>query len=246
MVEGQLEGERIVAVIQARMTSTRLPGKTLKTVAGVPMLQVMLDRVAGGPNEVIHVIATSSDPTDDDIARLCEQLGIPCVRGALGDVLARYVQALDRFEPDVALRLTGDNPLLEAAAIDAGLVAWKGREEKKAVGVCNHLSDRRDPLGYCVEVFEPDALRRSHQGDRTPEEREHVTLAFKRAGVYDSFHILNRDLRGLRWTVDTREDFEYVSRLFEELGTDVSAPEAVRWCQENPHPGDLGEDGYYR
>lgn len=246
MSDGPSKDQRIVAVIQARMTSSRLPGKTLETMAGRPMLQVMLERLRGGANNVAYVVATSADSSDDSIAELCAELQLPCVRGELHDVLARYVRALDIFEPDVALRLNGDNPLLDAAAVDAGLVAWEAQEQEKAVGVSNHLSDRWDPLGYCVEVFDPDALRQLHRKERTDTEREHVTLAFKRIGGYESFHILGRNLRHMRWTVDTKQDFDYVTHLFEELGTDVSASEAVSWCEKNRHPGDLDEDGRYR
>ena len=112
--------------------------------------------------------------------------------------------------------------------------------------MCNHLEDRTDPLGYCVEVFEPDALRRLEREALTPEETEHVTLGFKRRGLYGSFHILAERLTGMRWTVDREEDFLYLTRLFEAVGRDVSAETAVRWCRVHPHPGDLTAEGAYQ
>lgn len=239
--EDRGEGEGgALAVVQARMSSTRLPGKTLRKMAGVPMLKLLLDRVGGGESRLSVVVATSDEASDDPVAKLCTREGIPCVRGSLEDVLGRYVQVVERFEPGAVVRLTGDNPLVDARAVNAGLRAFRESAGSGArhVGVSNHLGDRTDPYGYCVEVVRPEALRELHGSDPPPEEREHVTLGFRcRARFrYDGFSILPGDQRDLRWTVDTEEDFRYVERLFKALGPFCTAEQAVRWSTCISHP----------
>lgn len=229
------------------MSSTRLPGKSLKPIQGRPMLQLMMERLHSGDDDVLHVVATSTDPSDDPVAHLCARMEIPCVRGSLEDVLGRFIRVLDRFEPDVVVRLTGDNPLDDARAVLAGLEAFFGRVQagEATVGVSNHLQDRTDPYGYCVEVVRAEALRILDESDVTREEREHVTLGFRqREGFsYDGYSILSGDHSNLRWTVDTEQDFRYVERLFKELGPDCPAEEAVQWSRANPHPSADPEAG---
>lgn len=238
--EGRGDGEGdALAVVQARMSSTRLPGKTLREMAGAPMLKLLLDRLAAPECGASVVVATSDEGSDDPVAELCTKEGVPCVRGSLEDVLGRFVRVVERFGPDVVVRLTGDNPLVDARAVNAGLRAFRegaGRGPRH-VGVSNHLEDRTDPYGYCVEVVRPEALRELDRSEPMPEEREHVTLGFRRAdfGV-DSYSILPGDQRRLRWTVDTEEDFRYVARLFEAVGPECTAESAAKWSESNPHP----------
>lgn len=240
---GDLEEKaRTLAVIQARMTSTRLPGKTLRKIEGVPMLGILLDRLRPAPPGVELVVATSRDTTDAPVAEFCVAGGVTCVRGDLDDVLGRFVLAIDRFEPDILVRLTGDNPLVDTRALEAGLRAYKRDVSgTEADGVSNHLEDRTDPYGYCVEVVRPSAIRRLHASGPTAEECEHVTLGLRRRGHYHGFGILSGDQRSLRWTVDTAEDFCYVKALFSDLGLDCSAEAAVQWSRAHRHPS-AGKD----
>lgn len=231
----------IVAITQARMSSTRLPGKSLKTMLEQPMLGIMFQRLNKENHQVLHVVATSQDVSDDPIALFCRDEGIPCIRGSLDDVLARYVEALDYFQPKIGIRLTGDNPIINNRAVEAGLRAFEELNGSSAKGVCNHLVDRTDPLGYCVEVFEPDALRWLHRQDLSKSEREHVTLGFKHCNQYESFAILKGDQRYMRWTVDTPIDFDYQSKMFEAIGIHGSAEEALIWTRANPHPLNIQE-----
>jgi spore coat polysaccharide biosynthesis protein SpsF (cytidylyltransferase family) len=209
------------------------------------MLQLMMERLEAWQSEILHVIATSTHPSDDAIEEMCAQLGLPCERGPLDDVLGRYVQVLDRYDPEVALRLTGDNPVVDARAIAVGLEAFQARAEgADVVGVSNHLDDRTDPYGYSVEVVRPEALRRLHASGPSDDEREHVTLGLRRRPRwrYESYSILTGDQSNLRWAVDTTEDFQYVEHLFEQLGKDCTAEEAVQWSRENPHPRCAGQE----
>lgn len=226
----------IVAITQARMSSTRLPGKSLREMLGRPMLGLMFERLNHGNTRVLHAVATSADPSDDPIEEFCRTTNIPVIRGSLHDVLARYIKAIDYFEPQVVMRLTGDNPIIDNRAIKVGLDAFDACEASESVGVCNHLDNRSDPLGYCVEVFEPDALQWLHQQELDRSEREHVTLGFKNRGQYSSFSILDGDFHEMRWTVDTPEDFQYQRRMFEAIGLHGSAEAALAWTKDNPHP----------
>lgn len=226
-----------LALLQARMSSTRLPGKALRPMNGVPVLELLVERVGDSWDGGRLAVATSDHPSDDPIAAWCERRGIACVRGELEDVLARFVAALERYRPEVVVRLTGDNPLVDGRAVAAGIEAYRRRSgDGRVAGVSNHLEDRTDPYGYCVEVVRPGALRELLASDPSPEEREHVTLGLRRRGRLESYGILPGDLRSLRWTVDTGEDFDYVERLFAELGPACSAEEAARWCEAHPHP----------
>ena len=240
-----------LALLQARMSSTRLPGKALRPMNGVPVLELLVDRVGDSWDGGRLVVATSDQLValapadrqslpagpDDPIAAWCERRGVACVRGALEDVLARFVAALERYRPDVVVRLTGDNPLVDGRAVAAGVEAFRRRcGDGQATGVSNHLEDRTDPYGYCVEVVRPGALRELLASDPSPEDREHVTLGLRRRGRLESYGILPGDRRSLRWTVDTGEDFDYVESLFVELGPACTAEEAVRWSHGTPHP----------
>lgn len=200
------------------------------------MLQLLVARVADPKCPASVVVATSDEASDDPVAKLCTREGIACIRGSHDDVLSRFVRVVELFKPDVVVRLTGDNPLVNAKAVSAGLQTFRQRAGR--VGVSNHLEDRTDPFGYCVEVVRSDALCELARSQPTPEEREHVTLGFRRRTrfSYESYSVLPGDLSNLRWTVDTEEDFSYVQRLFEELGSDCAVEEAVRWSQAHPHP----------
>lgn len=232
---------KIVSLIQARMSSSRLPGKSLREMLGRPMLQLMLERVSGVEG-VETIVLTSLDASDDPIEALCDDLGYRCLRGSLDDVLGRYVMAVEELEPEIAIRLTGDNPIIDARAVRAGIEAYRVtcRPCTPPVGVCNHLEDRTDPLGYCVEVFHPEALRWLATVAERPDEREHVTLGFKYRDLYAPFTILDGEHAALRWTVDTEADFAYMSAMFEALGEAAPAEQALAWAAEHPHPSQEG------
>ncbi len=100
-----------LAILQARMTSTRLPGKVMEPLSGAPMIQRQIERISRATRLSGLVVATSVDPSDDELAAFVSSLGVPVVRGPLDDVLGRYVQAIDAFEPSVVVRLTADCPL---------------------------------------------------------------------------------------------------------------------------------------
>jgi spore coat polysaccharide biosynthesis protein SpsF len=212
--------------VQARMGSTRLPGKVLADLAGAPMLQRQLERVSRARTLDRIVVATSTDPTDDPIAKLCEQLNVDCYRGDLADVLARFTGALDEFtvgsgsDPEVVVRITADCPLMSPEVIDSVVNAFFTPTEN--IPDCDYMSNTliaTFPDGVDVEVIRVSALREVARTSTDPHEREHVTL-----GIYrhpELFEVRNftgeTDLSDLRWTVDLQEDLEFVRWVYSQL-----------------------------
>ena len=209
------ESHLTIAIVQARMGSTRLPGKVLADLEGAPMLQRQLERVARAHTLDQIVVATSTDTEDDPIAELCEQLGFDCFRGDLDDVLKRFVGAIAAHSPEVVVRITADCPLMSPAVIDAIVTEFHETD-------CDYLSNTLEPSypdGVDVEVVRASALREIAATSTDPHEREHVTL-----GVYrrpKEYRVANyrgdQDLSGLRWTVDSAEDLAFVRWVYAEL-----------------------------
>ena len=232
---------KIVGILQARMGSTRLPGKTLATVLGCPMLSVILERVKPAHLVEQWVVATTSLPQDDVLEDLVAKSGFACFRGHPEDCLDRYYQAATAHSASLVVRLTADNPL-----VDAGLVDWVVDEFRQTPS-CDYASNaltRTFPVGLSAEVFSYDALATAWRED-TSSNREHVTPY-----IYmnpQKFGILrltgNEDHSRLRWTVDTSEDLWFVRQVFEFFNrTDFTWQEALQavlahpdWSASNAH-----------
>ena len=204
-----------IAIVQARMGSTRLPGKVLADLCGAPVLQRQLERVRRATSLDRVVVATSTDETDLPIVELCESLDVPCFRGDLNDVLARFLGAINEFNPEVVVRITADCPLISPSVIDSIVHSFFESD-------CDYLSNTLDPTfpdGVDVEVVRVRALRALARLDTDIHEREHVTL-----GIYrrpEQFVVRNftgdPDLSNLRWTVDSPEDLELVRWVYTKL-----------------------------
>lgn len=202
-------------IVQARMTSTRLPGKVLLPLADEPMLTRLVERLRRVQRADGIVIATTSNATDDPIATLCAQLGVPCHRGSEHDVLSRYADAARLHGVDVVVRITADCPLIDPVLIDQVIAAY---EEGDSDYVSNMLPPTW-PYGMAVEVFSATALAQAHTEATQPAEREHVTpFVYWHPERYRLRNVASPvDLSQHRWTVDTPEDYELVRRLFEHL-----------------------------
>ena len=206
-----------LAILQARTTSTRLPGKVLLTLEGEPMILRQLERIKRAKSIDAIVVATSIDPSDDELTRLLNDHGYDVVRGPLDDVLARFIEALDDFPAETVVRLTADCPLISPVVID--LVV----NEFHASGA-DYLSNTLNPTypdGLDVEVVKASVLREVAEEATDQPEREHVTLGIYRKpekhvvkNFADPQGLNNSDLR---WTVDNPDDFEFVSQIYAAL-----------------------------
>lgn len=203
---------RVVAVIQARMGSTRLPGKTMMDLAGIPLLDRLLRQVAGAISINEVVIATSVDPADDMIVQFATGRGLRVIRGSEQDVLSRYVLAADAADADVVVRLTADCPLHSPDTIDEVVQAFLGARVDYA---CNTNPYTR-PDGQDVEVFSRDLLNRASAAAESGPDREHVTPWMRRNADAVRLDVLHRPPHqpSLRWSVDHPDDLEFARSVW--------------------------------
>jgi spore coat polysaccharide biosynthesis protein SpsF len=205
-----------VAILQARMSSTRLPGKVMKPLAGRPMVERQLERVSRCQALSRIIVATSTDASDDPLAAHLEGLGVDVFRGSLTDVLGRYMGAARAFGvTGQVVRLTADCPLADPGVID-DCVRLHAR-----LGV-DYVSNGRQPTyphGLDVEAFNLSALEAADREADDPYEREHVTPFIYRRPERFALAALTQDVdeSRLRWTVDTPEDFAFVERVYAAL-----------------------------
>jgi spore coat polysaccharide biosynthesis protein SpsF len=201
---------KTLIIVQARMTSTRLPGKVLQPLAGEPMLTRLVDRLRRVKHADGLVIATTTNATDDPIAALCAEQGVPCHRGSEHDVLSRYADAAGLHGAEVVVRITSDCPLIDPALIDQVIAVY---EEGDSDYVSNMLPPTW-PYGMAVEVFSASALTQAHAEATQAAEREHVTpFLYWHPERYRLRNVASPvDLSHHRWTVDTPEDYALVSR----------------------------------
>lgn len=207
---------KILAVLQARMSSKRLPGKVLKPILGEPMLLRQIERVRKAQTLCQVVVATSNTSDDDAIADACRRAGVSVFRGALDDVLGRFVAATKGFEPTHVVRLTGDCPLADPGVIDRVV----SRHLSSGADYTSNVRPPTYPDGLDVEVMKAEVLSAADREAASAVEREHVTLFISRHP--DRFKIVNvendnGDMSNLRWTVDEPADLELVEAIYEGL-----------------------------
>jgi spore coat polysaccharide biosynthesis protein SpsF (cytidylyltransferase family)/aryl-alcohol dehydrogenase-like predicted oxidoreductase len=223
---------RAVVLLQARTTSSRLPAKVLLPVAGVPL--AILAALRAGRDGLEVRLATSVDPSDDELARLAARRGIPVFRGSLEDPLARFVEASkDVGDDTILVRLTADNVFPDASLVRALIDTLVARGLRYL-----RTSSPEDglPYGVSAEVFDAGALRAAHRDAETPFEREHVTPAIRRLfgdAVFDRYAGDDRGSR-LRATIDTFDDYQRVLRVFRRVDEPIGVPwqELVRLLDE--------------
>lgn len=208
---------RRVAIIQARMSSSRFPGKVLEPLMEMPLIAFMVQRVRMSKLLDAVLVATSNDSTDDILAETLAHHGISCFRGGLNDVLDRFYQAAVHAGADHVVRLTGDCPLMDADLIDTALLRLAERDVDY---ICN-TSPPSFPDGLDVEAFTMSTLKDAWLHARLASEREHVT-PFMRAG-HSTIKIGSwsgvADTASLRWTVDHPDDLQHVRKLIAATGS---------------------------
>lgn len=207
----------ILAVLQARMSSTRLPGKVMADLVGQPMILRQIERLSRACRLDRIAVATSTDPSDDGLAAMLALHDVPVHRGPLEDVLARYEGALDAFGPaDALVRLTADCPLADPEVIDATVALMVDRGLDYAANTPAH---RTYPKGLDVEVMRADALRRAAREARDPYEREHVTpYLYRHPELFAQAFLSQAAEEGeVRWTVDRPDDLQFVREVYAAL-----------------------------
>ena len=205
----------ILAILQARMSSHRLPGKVMKPILGQPMLLRQIERVGRAAMLGSLVIATSEDATDDPIERFCAEHGVGCFRGSLDDVLDRFYRVAKDRAPEYVVRLTGDCPLADPNVIDTIVRFCLDGDYDYATNAIQPSF----PDGLDVEVFKFACLEAAWREATLPSQREHVTpFIHQQPGRFKIGHYRRpRDLSHLRWTVDEPADFELVRQVYELL-----------------------------
>lgn len=206
----------IVGIIQARMGSTRLPGKALLDLAGAPFLARVIERMQYAETLDALVLATTTEPTDDPLVELAASLGVGVYRGSVDDVLGRFTQAARQAEAALIVRITADDPFKDPQVIDHAVRLWL---QEPTLDYVSNTLEPTYPEGLDIEVFTRAALERAWREARLPSEREHVTPYIWKHP--DRFRVRNfrfaRDLSHLRWTVDYPEDLEFARAVYERL-----------------------------
>jgi spore coat polysaccharide biosynthesis protein SpsF len=207
----------VVAIVQARMGSTRLPGKVLAPVLGRPLLSYLVERLRRCRFIDEAVIATTTEPKDSVIVEYCASEGVSCFRGSELDVLERYAVAARSFHADIVVRISADSPVIDPALVDEMVDDFV-----RSSPPCDYLSNtiaQTYPLGMNAEVFSSIALRAAAANTTLPYDREHVTPYIyhnpNRFRICTKHHV--RDLSATRLTVDTPEDFTMVASVIERL-----------------------------
>ncbi|MEM4360378.1 MAG: hypothetical protein QXT45_07620 [Candidatus Bilamarchaeaceae archaeon] len=210
---------KVIAVLQARLGSTRLPAKALLPICGFPMAILAAKRAQRNGLQVI--IATSTSSLDDILAHIAQEVGITVVRGSIDDVLGRFVQATANLPEDaIVVRLTSDNVFPDADFINIALEQFL---MKKNIQLLATTEESNLPYGLSIEVFRCGVLREAAKKALTPYQREHVTPWIRSTYGVHSLMIpsLPKEWGALRCTVDTLEDYECVWKVFKA-------------CKENP------------
>ncbi|CCB86596.1 cytidylyltransferase domain-containing protein [Parachlamydia acanthamoebae] len=208
---------RIVIIVQARMGSTRLPGKVLKPVLGRPLLGYLIERLKAVANADGLLIATTTHPLDQAIVDYCQKENVQVVRGSEENVLSRYVEAGKFTHADAVVRITADCPIIDPKIIDQQITFY--RDHAHEYDYITNALKRTFPYGMEVEVFSFKELEKAASLKTSLIEQEHVTPVFYfHQKQYRVFNVtLEEDLSRYRLTVDTPEDFELVKRVIEAL-----------------------------
>jgi glutamate-1-semialdehyde aminotransferase/spore coat polysaccharide biosynthesis protein SpsF (cytidylyltransferase family) len=241
----------VVAIVQARMGSTRFPGKTLAEIEGRPMLWHVVNRARRARLIDKVVVATTDQPADDPIAELCHDEGIPCFRGSEDDVLDRFYRAAQKHAADVVVRITADCPLIDPVVIDEIVSRFNA-------GDCDYISNTfryTFPDGLDTEVFSFEALDRAWREARKPSEREHVT-PYLRTGKFRTANVMSgaaENLSSQRWTVDHASDLDFVRRIYAGLSGhgDFGFQDVLELLRRRPdlaatQTETIINEGYYR
>jgi len=240
---------RVVAIIQARMASERLPGKVLLDLGGRPVLAWVIRRAqrAAGIDQV--VVATSVAAEDDVIAAFCKEQGYTCVRGNLQDVLDRYIHAAREADADVIVRLTGDCPLIDPGMLAENLQTFLSADPPLDFAANRLPGERTIPIGLDSEFCTRESLEIAWREAQKPHQREHVMPFFyehpERFRILHIKHV--PDYGHLRWTLDTPADLELLRQIVAHFeGDDFSWKDVLALFEKKPELALVNADVQYK
>jgi len=231
---------KVVAIVQARMGSTRLPGKVLRRLSDKSVLAHVIGRVSAAHGIERTVVATTTADADDAVTHEALSQGALVYRGSESDVLDRYYQAAVAQSATTILRITSDCPLLDPVIVGAMLRDFaRAAASGRPFDYMSNGLRRTFPRGLDTEIFTMDALARAHRAAKAPYEREHVTPYIYQHPNEFRIHSFESDvdLSHHRWTLDTEEDFAMLSRVFTALSSQERTPTTgavLRYLDENP------------
>ncbi len=209
---------KTVAIVQARMGSTRLPNKVMKKINGVPMIELLLARLSQSKELDQILVATSIDPKNIPLVEHVKSLGFACEQGSENDVLERYVNAAKAHHADIVVRITGDCPLVDPALVDECVRRFRA----SSLDYFSNMNPPTYPDGLDIEVVTLAALNQAILESDKPFDHEHVTPYIRESGRFDISGMRHtEDLSDLRWTVDESADFEVINNVFTHFSPDI-------------------------
>ena len=232
-----IDGKKVVATIEGRMTSTRLPGKILMPLSGKPVMQHMIERHRKSKLTDEVIVATTTNPQDDPVAALCKELDCPCFRGSEDDVLGRVVSAGKEYGADILVQGMADSPVVDWRLIDECV---RLLQEKDADCASNEFVETF-PIGFDVRAYKFSSLAKAESLDSDPAYREHAGYSIR--SQPEKFKLANWEAEGdMRWptlrlTLDTEEDYKLISAVYDELypkNPDFSATDVVTFLKNRP------------
>jgi len=243
---------KTLAIVQARMGSSRLPGKVMADIGGVPMIRRLLDRLQAVSAIDDLVVATTTDPEDDVLVTWLNNAGIASYRGCSDDVLDRFVQAATGRQAELIVRVTADDPLKDPSIISQLIDILKA---DPSLDYASNTIEPTWPEGLDIEVIRLPALQRAHREANLQSDREHVTAYIWNRPNLFKLHSLrwNRNLSHWRWTVDYPADLELMRHIFGQFSDRplVGYLEIVEWLKCHPdliaiNAGTMRNEGYLK
>jgi len=242
-----------VAIIQARMASTRFPGKVLADIAGQPMLHWLIKRLSATESIDKIIVATTKTPADDELAEwVVKATGLTCFRGSEYDVLDRFYQCAKMYEADLIIRVTADDPLKDASIIQKAIEIFL---KSPSADYCSNTILPTYPEGLDIEVFRYLALEKAWKESTLPSDREHVTpYIWKNTSLFNVYNFeYERNLSDWRWTVDKPNDYKFINAIFKHFKNQplVNFEEIIRYIEHNPelmniNMGTIRNEGYFK
>jgi spore coat polysaccharide biosynthesis protein SpsF len=236
--------DKIVATIEARMTSTRLPGKVLLKAAGKPMLTHLIDRLHTVPSIEEIVLATTVNKIDEELVNLAMKSGVAFYRGSEEDVMGRVVGAADSVSADIVVEITGDCPIIDPAIIEQTIRLFLNNK-------CDYASNvniRSYPIGMDTQVFRLSTLKKSYAMTTDRSEQEHVSLHIRRhPELFTQLDLVAP--AGLHWpelglTLDTQDDYILLKKIIEHFGDSnsfFSCKDAIEFLKTNIELADINK-----